>query len=289
MKNKFAAFILTHGRANNVRSYDSLRAAGYTGQIYLLVDDLDAELPEYQRLYGDEVIVFNKQEAVDNSDACDNLGFHNSVVFARNQNFKIAKTLGITHFIQLDDDYTIWRWAFTGDGEYLNRVVAIKNLDDVLKVGVETLELMNAKSVCFAQGGDFIGGGGSGVATTFLKKKWFHRKAMNSWIFKTENPVTFRGRVNDDVNAYVECGRRGDLFVTLPQVRVEQPQTQQKAGGCTDVYLKLGTYVKSFYSVMVAPSCVKIATMGLSPRIHHMVQWKYAVPKIIHERYRKSK
>jgi hypothetical protein len=288
MKNKFAAFILTHGRASNIRTYDSLRAAGYTGQIYLLVDDLDSSLSEYKERYGDEVIVFDKQKAVDNTDACDNFGLHNSVVFARNENFKIAKRLGITHFIQLDDDYTHWRWTFTGQGEYLNRAVAITNLDDVLKVGVEALEAMKAKCVCFAQGGDFIGGSGSGVASTFLRKNWFHRKAMNTFIFRTDNPVAFRGRGNDDVNTYVECGRRGDLFVTLPQVRIEQPQTQKQAGGLTEMYLQFGTYVKSFYSVIVAPSCVKIGTMGLKPRIHHMVQWKYAVPKIIHERFRKK-
>ena len=288
MKNKFAAFILTHGRASNVRTYRSLREAGYTGQIYLLVDDLDASLPEYKKRYGDEVIVFDKQQAVDSTDACDNLGLHNSVVFARNENFKIAKRIGITHFIQLDDDYTIWRWAFTGQGEYLNRVVAITNLDDVFKVGVEALKEMKAKCVCFAQGGDFIGGGGSGVATIFLRKHWFHRKAMNTFIVSTDNPVKFRGRGNDDVNTYVECGRRGELFVTFPQVRVEQPQTQQNSGGLTEMYLKFGTYVKSFYSIIVAPSCVKIGTMGLTPRIHHIIQWKHTVPKIIHERFMKK-
>ena len=39
MKNNFAVFILTNGRANNVITYKVLRKQGYTGKIYLMVDD----------------------------------------------------------------------------------------------------------------------------------------------------------------------------------------------------------------------------------------------------------
>ena len=41
-KTKFAAFILTHGRADDVLTYDTLRRCGYTGKIYLLVDNEDS-------------------------------------------------------------------------------------------------------------------------------------------------------------------------------------------------------------------------------------------------------
>ncbi|HHW1497050.1 TPA: ParB/Srx family N-terminal domain-containing protein [Escherichia coli] len=46
---------------------------------------------------------------------------------------------------------------------------------------------------------------------------------------------------------------------------------------------------KSFYSVMYAPSCVKISLMGAShKRIHHQVTWNNAAVKILHEKYRKK-
>ena len=55
-----------------------------------------------------------------------------------------------------------------------------------------------------------------------------------------------------------------------------------KRGGWTEFYLEMGTYVKSFYSVMYNPSCVKVAEMGdKHKRIHHKVIWNNAVPKII--------
>ena len=55
-----------------------------------------------------------------------------------------------------------------------------------------------------------------------------------------------------------------------------------------DIYLNMGTYVKSFYSVMYAPSCVKISTLGTAnKRIHHLVEWDYCVPRIIEDKYQK--
>lgn len=42
MKNdKFAVFILTHGRAENVITVKTLKKAGYTGETYLVIDDTE--------------------------------------------------------------------------------------------------------------------------------------------------------------------------------------------------------------------------------------------------------
>lgn len=56
----------------------------------------------------------------------------------------------------------------------------------------------------------------------------------------------------------------------------------------TEVYLNQGTYVKSFYTVMLNPSAVKINLMGnKDKRLHHKILWKNAVPKILSENYKK--
>ena len=289
MKSKFATFILTHGRADNVLSYHALKKGGYTGQIYLLVDDEDKQLDAYLEKYGDEVIVFDKKSVAKSVDACDNYGKRNSVVFARNYNFTIARELGLTHFWQLDDDYPQFGWAMNNNGDYITSNVVTRRLDPILDACLDFLDDSGATSVAFAQGGDFIGGG-DGRFAKLGKQGKFSRKAMNSFLFRADADVTFRGRVNDDVNLYVECGRRGELFVTIPRLRLWQPQTQVESGGCTDIYLEMGTYIKSFYSVLVAPSCVKISTMGgKHRRIHHMVQWNRACPVILDEKYRKSR
>ena len=281
MKNKFAVFILTHGRANNVITYATLKKQGYTGKIYLMVDDTDQQIEEYKKIYGKQVIVFNKQKAIDYTDSADNFTNRKTIIYARNWNFVIAKEMGLDYFLQLDDDYTNFYNTLDNNGNYITQHRHLKNLDKICEVFVQFLIDSGADTVCMSQGGDFIGGAGSKVAKLGSQGK-FARKAMNSFFLSTAKPFKFQGRINEDVNSYVGLGNLGKLFITVPRIRLEQKQTQTNAGGMTDVYLNSGTYIKSFYSVMYAPSCVKIAKMGVSNmRLHHMVKWKYAVPEIV--------
>jgi hypothetical protein len=87
---------------------------------------------------------------------------------------------------------------------------------------------------------------------------------------------------------YLEYGKRGALCFTIMDLQIVQAQTQKQKGGLTDIYLDCGTYQKSFYSVMINPSCVKVAEMGLHRRLHHNILWDYAVPKIIDCKYKKG-
>jgi hypothetical protein len=288
--NTFAVFILTHGRANSVYTHGTLRKQGYTGKIYLICDDEDKQIDQYIKLYGtDSVVIFNKQEAIDATDSGDNFKKRNSVVYARNVSFKIAANLGLTHFWQLDDDYTRFDYSTNEELQYITKNNKIGNFDDVLTAMVEFIDTTPFHSIAFSQGGDFIGGEGC-VLLSKMRKDEIYRKVMNSFLFRVDRPVKFMGRINEDVNMYVEWGRRGILFMTSPQVRLQQKETQQNSGGLTEIYLDLGTYVKSFYSVMYAPSCVKIAEMGTEDRrIHHQISWRHTVPKILGENHRKPR
>jgi hypothetical protein len=286
----FAVFILTHGRADSVYTFKTLRQQGYTGKIYLLCDDEDKQIPKYKNLYGeDTVIVFKKQDAIDITDSGDNFKKRNSVVFARNWNFKIASDLGLTHFWQLDDDYTRFDYSLNAEMQYTTSNNKIGKLDDLLEAMMDFMDTTPFHSIAFAQGGDFIGGEGCTLLSR-MRKDEIYRKVMNSFLFRVDRPVQFMGRINEDVNMYVEWGRRGILFMTSPQLRLQQVVTQQNSGGLTEIYLDLGTYTKSFYTVMYAPSCVKISEVGTTDRrIHHQVMWKYAVPKILDESHRKPR
>jgi hypothetical protein len=286
----FAVFILTHGRADSVYTFKTLRQQGYTGKIYLLCDNEDKQIIKYKNLYGtDTVIVFNKQDAMDITDSGDNFKKRNSVVFARNWNFKVASDLGLTHFWQLDDDYTRFDYSLNAEMQYTTSNNKIGKLDDLLEAMMDFMDTTPFHSIAFAQGGDFIGGEGCTLLSR-MRKDEIYRKVMNSFLFRVDRPVQFMGRINEDVNMYVEWGRRGMLFITSPQLRLQQVVTQQNSGGLTEIYLDLGTYIKSFYTVMYAPSCVKIAEVGTSDRrIHHQVMWKYAVPKILDESHRKPR
>lgn len=281
---KFAVFILTHGRPDNVITYDTLMKQGYTGKVYLIIDDEDKKGDEYIERFGSEnVIKFSKSEIAKTFDESDNFTDRRSIVYARNASYEIARSLGIQYFIQFDDDYTVFFHAFTEEKEEFLRK-PILNLDKVFKYYFDYLKSIPAISIAFAQGGDFIWGAGSKFAY------WINcrRKCMNSFFCNTEKPVKFFWRLNEDVNVYTTYGQRGDLLLTIPNVVLNQKQTQTNAGGMSDIYKSGGTYQKSFYSVMSSPSCVKVYEMGrCNKRIHHRIKWAHTVPKIIREVYKK--
>jgi len=105
---------------------------------------------------------------------------------------------------------------------------------------------------------------------------------MNSFFFKTGERARFLGTINEDVNFYVKYGNVGKIIISPNIVALNQILTQKNEHGLTDIYLTLGTFVKSFYSVMVNPSAVKVSTMGFKEkRLHHKVVSNLAFPKIL--------
>ena len=282
MRDDFCVFILTHGRADNVITVKTLKDQGYTGKVYIVIDDEDEQEEEYRKRYGDKVLQFNKKDVAKTFDPMDTSDDRRTIVYARNVCFDLARQTGHRYFLELDDDYVMFehRWI---EGEKL-LTKTLSNLDDVFESMIDFLIDTGADTVAFAQGGDFIGGKNGGNY-----KKKILRKAMNTFFCDAEKPFKFIGRINEDVNTYTRLGSVGWLALTITDVDIVQKQTQNNKGGMTDVYNESGTYLKSMYSVIGMPSAVKIADMGAShKRIHHNINWNLCVPKIMNERYKKS-
>lgn len=279
MQNDFAVIIPTHGRHDRVFTIDSLKKSGYTGNFYLLCDDEDKQLEQYKEKYRDKVLVFSKDDYAGKFDKMDNFGNKACVVYARNAMWDAARSVGLTHFAVLDDDYMALEYRITADGGYYAK--KIKNADGVFAAYVNFLKTSGVDTVCFAQGGDYIGGKDNSKVKNGFKVS---RKMMNLYFFSADKPIEFKGTINEDLTSSVTEGQRGQIILTSLMNSVVQKETQTNAGGLTEIYLELGTYTKSFYSVMAAPSCVKVASMGDTHlRLHHAVTWKNAVPKIIRE------
>lgn len=281
----FACLILSHGRADNVKTYNTLRKHGYTGPIYIVIDNEDKSADEYIKTFGrDAVIVFDKRKTREQTDTIDNFHKNNVVLFARNASYQIAKDLGLDYFCQLDDDYSDFTFKFDSNKQFQGRR-PVTDLDRVFDIHLDYFKSIPALSIAFAQEGDFIGGPNS----TCGKKITSKRKVMNSFICSVDRPIKFLGRVNEDVNMYLQYGSIGEVLLTPMVVSLQQELTQQSKGGLTEIYLEYGTYVKSFYSVIVAPSAVTIQPMGPShPRLHHRIDWNAAVPKILNPKHKKS-
>lgn len=281
---KYAVFILTHGRPDKVLTYKTLRSSGYSGDIYLICDDEDKTLDRYKEKYGDKVIIFSKIKYKGKFDKMDNFDGNKVIVYARNACYDIARSLGLDYFFEYEDDYTQFSFRKI-EGSILRAVKSIK-MDEILNSMIKCLENTKSHTIAFAQAGDFIGGAPSKFNNSFK------RKAMNTFIFKVnknpEDDIKFIGRMNDDVNTYLSQGKIGKLFFQIADIGMVQLLTQSNSGGNTEAYKDAGTYIKSFYSVMIYPSCCKIGMIGhINGRIHHAIKWKYAVPKILNESYKK--
>ena len=282
-KNNFAVFILTNGRPDNVITRHTLRRKGYTGKIYIIIDDLDKTKDQYIKNFGDEIIIFDKAEIAKTFDSGDNFNDMRAIIYARNACFNIAKDLGIKYFIQLDDDYEDFSYRFNGSLEYISRTIT--NLDNIFSVMLTFFICSGVSSFAMAQNGDFIGGSGN----QYAKQLKLTRKCMNSFICSTDRPFQFVGRINEDVNTYTRQASTGLVLFTINQISLKQKTTQSNEGGMTDLYLDSGTYIKSFYSVMYHPSAVKIKMMGnKNYRLHHSVKWINTTPLILSETTRKA-
>lgn len=279
----FCVFILTHGRADNVITYNTLKRQGCTYPIFFIIDNEDKEAQKYYDNFGREnVIMFDKLAISKTFDTADNFDNRKCIVYARNACFGIAEKLGYKYFLQLDDDYQNFEYRISDSFNFPKHGFIVKSkLDDIFNLYLDFYKSINAKSIAMSQGGDWFNGARS------VGK--FKRKCMNSFFCSTERPFNFVGRINEDVNTYTWFQSKGNLFFTSYFNSIVQNQTQSNNGGMTETYLESGTYLKSFYTVIFAPSCCKITTMGeTNLRLHHRINWDCAVPKIVSEDLKKD-
>lgn len=283
LRNNFIVFILCYNRPDQCDTYDTLKRYGYKGNYMLMLSDDDPSITEYINKYGrDKIYVFNKDNV--KFDRMDNFGKKKSVVFARNACFEAAKELGFRYFLELDDDYVNFRFRYD-DGTGKLCTAYPDSLEPLFEIMLQFLDSSShIKSVALAQTGDYIGGTESG-----LNKGTSIRKAMNTFFCDTEKPFTFSGCINEDVNTYTALQSRGCVFLTEKLFSIDQRNTQQSHGGMVDIYADVGTYVKSFYTIIAQPSSVKIAMMGDKHyRIHHKINWNNTAVKIVSCRYKKG-
>jgi len=285
MRNDFCVFILSNRRPDNIKTLETLERSGYTGKWYIVIDDEDPTGNQYKATYGDKVLVFSKAKIAQTTDSCDTSTDRRTPLWARNACWDLAKQVKCRFFCQLDDDYSWFSYRRIGRKEpggpprYSN--FKANNLDIVFDGMIQFLqETPSVSSIAFSQGGDYN--------VNSEKARRVMRKAMNSFFCDTERPFKFIGKFNDDVNTYIAHGATGKLFFTYCPIQLTQGVTQQNKGGITEAYKESGTYVKSFYTVMISPSSTWIELMGHSnPRLHHTHDWNKVCPKIIHEKYRR--
>jgi len=280
---KVAIFIVSYHRPFSQRTLSMLLRRGVTYPIFVIVADDDDTLEQYRgAITGAQVVTYNREkyrQACDIGDCDIRLTMCSQV---RNACFDIACERGFTHFAVLDDDYSSLsiRLSEYTPTRYRVHSAQFAQIDGALSACAHLLDSVSRLNcVCFAQGGDYLGGSfGSRNAI---------RKSMNFFVFRTDRPMRFVGRLNDDVTANLLEQSRGGLCVTIPLLMIDQPETLSSKGGMSEAYVELGGgFIKSMYTVVRFPSCVRIATLPSKyMRVHHNVLWNLAVPKVISDKW----
>lgn len=282
---KRAVYILTHGRPHNQRTLAALDRQGWTGRTILFLDNEDDTVDEYRRAHPNrELVVFDKAEVESRIDLADLGTDRRTITHARCAAIEHARSIGLTHLLQLDDDYPYFAHRWLRPGVASAPIRQVENLDEAFDRMWQFLDDTGADCVALAQGGDHLGGG-RGSLPYHVK-----RKAMNSMFLRADTRVWYHGRMNEDVNTYVMLGSRGYLFLTPMRLMLQHLPSQQQEGGISGLYASTGTYVKSFYTVMHHPSSVRVEMMrSHHARAHHKINFRRTVPMIVSDRHRKPR
>lgn len=154
-------FILSYNRYDNIVTIDMLRRIGYTGNIVILTEDSQKQLykERWEDKDGVSVESYSKSEMYKMTDLADTED-GGSIVLARNYCFILAKKLGYTYFLMYEDDYTeiSYRYPKYENGEWILSGEQLRNFDAILDCFIKLYDSTDATTICFAQGGDYIGG-----------------------------------------------------------------------------------------------------------------------------------
>lgn len=282
-KKDFAIFILSHGRANDIKTVDTLKRGHYTGDWYVVIDDEDNDEDLYRQKFGDKIIQFNKKKVADETDTGDTDNDRRVGVFARNFIQDQAKEMGYKYHLQLDDDFTGFTFRYIKGNKLCS--CKCKDLDKLFKEVVTFQDKTNITALSFGLSSDYLGG-----AKSKKYEEGLFRKTMGTFFLRADDVNKFQMRMNDDITTCILNTSRGKLYYSIAYVQTETPPTQHMKGGMTDAYQDNGTYRKSFYSVLCCPSFVKIAVMGIKNfRIHHKINWNNCSPKVLSSKWKKYK
>jgi hypothetical protein len=278
MRDDFAVFIITHRRPDKQMTYKTLRKGGYTGRVYFIVDDEDPTVDEYKKNFGENSVeIFHKKN---NFDLGDNLEDHKGVpVYARNACFDIAEKIGITYFVQMDDDYPKIDFRYKEKGKLKSRPV--KNFDRLFTAMCIYLDIENIYCLAFAVTGDFIGG------VNGKYREGMYQNARNTFFCRTDKKFEFLGRINEDVTTPAWNNSRGKLFFTILSIQVTLYDHEKNTGGSSEQYRDVNLYWNYFYPVLWEPSAISIR-MKKKGFIKH-VKWNNLIPKIVNEKWRKER
>lgn len=276
---EFAIFILSHGRADTMTSWNTLRECGYTGQIFVVIDTEDDQRDRYIENFGAEnVKIFDKDDYIDTFDSFDNFRKKSAVIFARLASQDMAAKMGLKYYAQFDDDLDqmYFRWA---EGETL-KGCKVKSFDSVVAAMCEFMEV-NENIAMLALGTQAMTiGGANGNFKRGLA--W-----MGSCVFflKTERHVPWCCTINEDNCTQIRLAMDGKMSFSLSSIVTMDKEFD---GGMQAAYSD-GKWQHNFARVLLAPSACYIGSKRLkNGQVKVVTKGERIFPKILSDKYKKG-
>lgn len=269
-QNDFFVLIPTFGRAEKQITYKMLREQGYSGEIKLIVSTDDEQLADYQRTFGDDVHTFAKKDV--KCDTFTNQPYMRSVLFARNEAERYAKTRNKRFYAMLDDDITAIVERYEEGGKLRRRVVG--NLDAIFP---EVCNLCSCKNVAVI---------GMGTQNMYIAGTLDYEKRLACGIIvrDTKKEIHWKSVVNEDYITDLAANKIGLYCATFPQLAFETKATGKGIvkGGMQEAYATFSKYEQSFFAVMEDPARVRV-----DDKMRILRMQKGGQPEIVSERWKK--
>lgn len=273
-------YIISKGRPQ-CKTAQTLEKIGYDGEWFIVCGNNDETLPEYIERWGKEkVLVFDWYEEIKRTDVMDNFGFEkmpSGAAPVRNAVFDFSRARGEKRHWQMDDDFVGFYMTTTDltkknqiDGKalyrWLYRIAEYADSANLANIGISLL-----------------------VDSFKYSAKTFSSRVYGTHNMSNDPNLTprWRGRFNDDTIHAITVHRLGKLKeLNLKFLSVDTPDTQQEAGGLSEMYKELGTVRKTAYIILIAPNATKLVIHR--GRYHHRVDWTKLVVKTISGKWKKQ-
>lgn len=282
MRNDFAVFICTHGRPNAQHTYNTLRKCGYTGRIYLVLDNTDNSIQEYANNFdAEEILIFDKNYYInsDRFDNGDNKLHAKCILYAKRAVEDIARLMNFRFFAIADDDIVNFVIRYPQGNKLAT--YEIQDFDTVLDNYISLLT-------------DCTAAVGFGIALSYFKgiKTFEYQnlcKRILPYQFVIRNSsvaVNWQSWMCEDDITELQSSAVGNIWLSVPYVaqQIKPIGSSNNAGGMVEQYRDFDTYTLKFNIIKYCPRKTYISYDGSKYVLRK--QTNNCFPKIISERFR---
>lgn len=289
MRDDFAIFICTHGRPDKQLTMKMLMARGYSGKVYLVLDDTDKTVQEYIDVWGAEnIYIFNKNHYINTCDTGNNIPYYKTILYAKNAVEDIAKSLGLSYFVIADDDIFNLRIRFPEENKL--KSFKIFTLDNILEYYIDFMQ--DADLAILGFGTMFY----SGIKVLSPSCLMNLRVPFNFVFRRTTVPIDWKSSYGEDIITATFYQKFGYRMLVVPYVQIDMIAPGSGAdGGMDQTYAdrKYGIFKCLLYFLMFSPGTTHLRShmkSRASTKINVVAAYlqNKTFPKILSDSYKKE-